>query len=129
MLFPELKAASPLTPMGDVFDESWQRVRSAVLPNAKDDGKVLHSLRHWCNDEMKQAEVQAEIRKDILGHSNDGVNEGRYTSPARLRLMAKALATIPVLTANLPRKPIKLIESVLIHAQRAKRNRKTSSPV
>lgn len=115
LLFPELKAAAASTPMGDVFDESWQDMRVAALPSAKEDGKVLHSLRHWCNNEMKQAGVAAEIRKDILGHTNDDTNEGRYSDAARLRVMAEALARLPQPTAHLSPSPIRLIERVEKH--------------
>jgi integrase len=115
LLFPELKAAAASTPMGDVFDESWQDMRLAALPSAKEDGKVLHSLRHWCNNEMKQAGVAAEIRKDILGHTNDDTNEGRYSDAARLRVMAEALARLPQPTAHLSPFPIRLIERVEKH--------------
>jgi len=55
LLFPELRAVSEETPMGDVFDDSWQEIRDAALPNAKAERKVFRSLRHWCNNEMKQA--------------------------------------------------------------------------
>ena len=113
--------------MGDVFDDSWQKIRAAALPRAKEEGKVLHSLRHWCNDEMKQAGTHAEIRKDILGHSNEGVNEGRYTNPARLRVMADALSTLPLPTAHLKARPIHLTESVLTHASRPARARKSAT--
>ena len=115
LLFPELRAAAPSTPMGDVFDEAWQDMRVAAIPSAKEDGKVLHSLRHWCNNEMKQFGVAAEIRKDILGHTNAGTNEGRYSDAARLRVMAKALAQLPQPTAHLSRFPIRLIERVEKH--------------
>ena len=33
LLFPELRAANAATPMGDVFDDSWQRMRAAALPD------------------------------------------------------------------------------------------------
>lgn len=115
LLFPELKAAAASTPLGDVFDEAWQDMRAAALPLAKEEGKVLHSLRHWCNNEMKQAGIAAEIRKDILGHSNSDTNEGRYSSPARLRFMAEALARLPQPTAHLSAFPIRLIERVEKH--------------
>ncbi|MDP2118538.1 MAG: site-specific integrase [Hoeflea sp.] len=124
LLFPELKAASTSTTMGDVFDGSWQKIRSAALPNAMEEAKVFHSLRHWCNNEMKQAGVQAEIRKDLLGHTNGGVNEGRYTDIARLRVMADALDTLPHPTGHLIVHPINLIEPVLTHASRPGRAKK-----
>lgn len=125
LLFPELKAAAASTPMGDVFDDSWQEMRAAALPTAKEDGKVLHSLRHWCNNEMKQAGVAAEIRKDILGHSNGDMNEGRYSDAARLRLMAEALAKLPQPTAHLSPSPIRLIERVEKHLARPTKSKRS----
>jgi len=121
LLFPELRAASASTPMGDVFDESWQRMRAAALPDAKEQGKVLHSLRHWCNNEMKQAKISAEIRRDILGHSTGDVNEGRYADAARLLLMNEALSVLPLPTAHLTARPIRLIDQVVGHTARASR--------
>jgi len=127
LLFPELKAAAASTPMGDVFDEAWQDIRIAALPSAKEDGKVLHSLRHWCNNEMKQSEVAAEIRKDILGHTNADTNEGRYSDAARLRVMAKALAQLPQPTAHLSSFPIRLIERVEKHLAPPTKSKKSAS--
>lgn len=127
LLFPELRAANAATPMGDVFDDSWQRMRAAALPDAKEEGKVLHSLRHWCNNEMKQEGVLPEIRRDILGHSNEDMNEGRYTDPARLKVMARALSVLPLPSANLSRHPIRLIGQVVNHEARPGRSKKPSS--
>lgn len=59
-LFPELRAAAASTPMGDVFDNEWQKMREAALPQAKEQAKVFHSIRHWCNSEMKQAKVTVD---------------------------------------------------------------------
>ena len=42
------------TPMGDVFNDDWQKMKELALPLAKAEGKVFHSFRHWCNNEMKQ---------------------------------------------------------------------------
>ncbi|MGV1899319.1 DUF6538 domain-containing protein [Agrobacterium sp. 22-3674b3] len=126
LLFPELKAAAASTPLGDVFDEAWQDMRASALPSAKEEGKVLHSLRHWCNNEMKQTGIAAEIRKDILGHSNSDTNEGRYSSPARLRLMAEALARLPQPTAQLSAFPIRLIERVEKHHTPPTKTRKVA---
>jgi len=126
LLFPELRAAAPSTPMGDVFDEAWQDMRVAAIPSAKEDGKVLHSLRHWCNNEMKQVGVAAEIRKDILGHTNDDTNEGRYSDAARLRVMAEALAQLPQPTAHISRFPVRLIERVEKHLAPPTKARKSA---
>lgn len=125
LLFPELRAASVETPMGNVFEMSWQKMRSAAWPDAKKEGKVLHSLRHWCNNEMKQAGVPSEIRKDILGHANDGINEGRYSDAARLPVMAKALDGLPCPTAGLLPHPIRLLEQVIRHGRRPTKGTKS----
>ncbi len=124
LLFPELRAASQDTPMGDVFDDSWQAMRAAALPNAKEERKVFHSLRHWCNNEMKQSGVAAEVRKDILGYTNGDVNEGRYAEMARLRLMADALSHLPHPTSHLTPHPVRVLESVAGHeARQARKSR------
>jgi integrase len=121
LLFPELRSACADTPMGDVFDDRWQKMREAALPNAKEEGKVLHSLRHWCNNEMKQAGIHAEIRRDILGHSNGDVNEGRYTDSARLLVMSAALTVLPLPTADLLPHPVRLLDQVVTHTWRRRR--------
>jgi len=123
-LFPELRAVAETTAMGDVFDDDWQKIRAAALPNAKEEGKVFHSIRHWCNNEMKQAGVAAEYRKDILGHKNGDVNEGRYAEVARLRVMAEALGALPRPTDHLTPQPIRLIEQVFNHKPRFGRPKK-----
>lgn len=124
LLFPELRAASQDTPMGDVFDDSWQAMRAAALPNAKEERKVFHSLRHWCNNEMKQAGVAAEVRKDILGHTNGDVNEGRYAEMARMRLMADAMSHLPHPTSHLMPHPVRVLASVAGHEARQARKRR-----
>lgn len=124
-LFPELRAAAASTPMGDVFDNDWQRLRTAALPNAKEEGKVFHSFRHWLNNEMKQAGVAAEIRRDIIGHSNGAdVNSGRYADAASLALMSKALETVALPTSHLEAFPIKLSNMVVEHLPRPRRMRR-----
>lgn len=124
LLFPELRAAAEGTPMGDVFDDNWQKMREAALPTAKEERKVFHSLRHWCNNEMKQAGVAAEVRKDILGHTNGDVNEGRYAEMARLRVMADALGHLPHPTSHLVPHPVRVLESVRVHEARKGRKKR-----
>lgn len=124
-LFPELRAAAASTPMGDVFDNEWQKMRAAALPHAKEEGKVFNSIRHWCNNEMKQAKVTVEIRRDVIGHSNGAdVNSGRYSDPASLALMSEALATLPLPTSNLSVFPIRLSTVVMEHIPKPARKRK-----
>lgn len=125
LLFPELRAVVESTPMGDVFDYEWQIMRDQALPKAKEEGKVFHSFRHWCNNEMKQAGVPSEIRKDILGHSNRDVNEGTYSDAARLRLMRDALLKLPAPSLHLERTGICLLSQVISHQPRQGRQRQT----
>lgn len=113
--------------MGDVFDDSWPKMRAAALPNAKDEGKVLHSLRHWCNSEMKQRGIRSEIRKDILGHTNGDMNEGRYTDPALLQVMADAMSVLPLPTPELSPHPIELIPQVIEHKPRPSRKKRQTA--
>jgi integrase len=112
--------------MGDVFNDDWQKMKEAALPRAKEQRKVFHSFRHWCNNEMKQAGVGSEIRKDILGHLNDDVNEGTYSQVARLRLMEAALAELPTPTSGIKPAKIRLLQQVVSHTPR-KTRKKTSS--
>lgn len=118
-LFPELIAVAANTPLGDVFYDDWVQLRDAALPDARKEGKVFHSLRHWCNNEMKQALVFSEIRRDILGHANSDMNEGRYSSVARLKVMEEALAKLPLPTAGLKPYPIRLRRQVIDNIPRA----------
>ena len=121
LLFPELRAVAEATPMGDVFNDDWQKMKDLALPQAKAEGKVFHSFRHWCNNEMKQAGVGSEIRKDILGHVNKDVNEGTYSQVARLRLMENALLKLPRPSSAVEPAKIRLLPQVLAHTPRQTR--------
>jgi len=126
LLFPELRAVAEATPMGDVFNDDWQKMKELALPQAKAEGKVFHSFRHWCNNEMKQEGVGSEIRKDILGHVNKDVNEGTYSQVARLRLMKKSLMKLPRPSAAIKPAPVRLLPQVLAHTPRQTRKQTNS---
>lgn len=126
LLFPELRAVAEATPMGDVFNDDWQKMKELALPLAKAEGKVFHSFRHWCNNEMKQEGVGSEIRKDILGHINKDVNEGTYSEVARLRLMKKSLMKLPRPSAAVEPAKIRLLPQVLAHTPRQTRRQANS---
>lgn len=74
---------------------------------------------------MKQAGVAAEIRKDILGHTNGDVNEGRYAEMARLRVMEDALSHLLHPTSHLAPHAIRTLESVAVHEARQGRKKRT----
>lgn len=126
VLFPDLLTETGATPMGDVFDDQWQKMRALALPLAKEEGKVLHSLRHWCNDAMKQKLVSSEIRRDILGHGTGDMNEGRYANPAMIAVMSTALSALPLVSRNIQAQPIRLTSRVIAHRLRPTKKRKSS---
>ncbi|MCZ4290807.1 site-specific integrase [Hoeflea alexandrii] len=128
LLFPELLAVAESTPMGDVFHDDWRKMKEAALPKAKEERKVFHSFRHWCNNEMKQAGVGSEIRKDILGHVNKDVNEGTYTEVAHLKLMQAALGKLPTPTSELKASAIRLRPEVISHVPRKTRKSTKRTP-
>jgi len=55
----------------------------------------FHSLRATCNSSLFDSEVGFEVRKKIVGHSSQGVNE-RYTV-IELNKLKQAVDTLPVL--------------------------------
>lgn len=113
LLFPELKAASAATPMGDVFWDDWIKLLSRAVPNAASQKKSFHSFRHFFVDELKQHGVVPEIRRDIVGHGGGDTNEERYSSSACIELMKVAMAHIPALTHDLTAFPIQLRADVI----------------
>ncbi|GGF73021.1 hypothetical protein GCM10007301_36050 [Azorhizobium oxalatiphilum] len=113
LLFPELKAASAATPMGDVFWDDWIKILNRAVPNAPSQRKTFHSFRHFFVDELKQHGVIPEIRRDIVGHGGGDTNEERYSSSACIDLMKDAMAHIPALTQDLTAFPIQLREDVI----------------
>jgi integrase len=44
LLFPELRAASNRTPLGDVFYGDWIKVQNVAVPNAEEERKTFHSF-------------------------------------------------------------------------------------
>lgn len=101
LLFPELRAASDRTPLGDVFYDGWIKVQDAAVPNAAEERKVFHSFRKSGGADLKDAGVASELRADILGHGGANTTEERYVSPAKLRQMREALQHLPIVTEHI----------------------------
>lgn len=106
LLFPELRAASDRTPLGDVFYGSWIKVQKVAVPSAEEERKAFHSFRKVGGADLKDAEITSELRADILGHGGKNVTEERYASPAKLRQMLEALERLPIVTAHIEARDI-----------------------
>ena len=123
LLFPELRAASDRTPLGDVFYGDWIKIQNVAVPNAEKERKAFHSFRTVGGADLKDAEVSSELRADILGHGGKNVTEERYASPAKLRRMLGALERLPIVTAHVEARGI-CLRSDVMH----KRKRPSAKP-
>jgi integrase len=108
LLFPELKANSDRTPLGDVFHGDWIKVQDAVIPNAEAEKKSFHSFRKTSANDLKDAGVASELRADILGHGGKNITEERYASSSKLKQMLEALEKLPDYASHLATHEIKL---------------------
>jgi integrase len=113
LLFPELRAASDRTPLGDVFYGDWIKVQDAAVPKAAEERKVFHSFRKAGGADLKHAGVVSELRADILGHGGENITEERYASTAKLHQMLEALQKLPIVTAGIETRQICLRRDVL----------------
>lgn len=113
LLFPELRAASDRTPLGDVFYGDWIKVQDLAVPNAAEERKVFHSFRKTGGADLKHAGVASELRADILGHGGDNVTEERYVSSAKLKQMLEALQQLPIVTEHIEARGICLRRDIL----------------
>ena len=123
MLFPELRAASDRTPLGDVFYDDWIKVQDVAVLNAAEERKVFHSFRKTGGADLKDAGVVSELRADILGHGGANTTEERYVSSAKLRQMLDALQKLPVVTAHIDPRKVCLRRDIL-----QKRSRPSARP-
>ncbi len=119
LLFPELRARSDKTPLGDVFHGEWIKVQDQVVPNASEEKKSFHSFRKTSGSDLKDAGVASELRADILGHGGKNITEERYASSAKLVQMLEALQKMPNYTAGLVPRAINLREDVIASRARA----------
>jgi integrase len=101
-LFPDLYSPSTRRLLGD-------RLYDQMLPSFKAVGFTSHHIRHFFGDGLKQEEVHEEFRADLLGHGGDSETTERYCNPLRIERQLVHLAKLPVVTAHLEPKPIRLV--------------------
>lgn len=101
-LFPELVSPSSNSPLGDRYYDEWK-------PGLTKLGFTPHVQRHYFNNALKQQFVHSEVRADLMGHGGKGETEERYANAMELGGQLEMITRIPVVTAGLDRRPIKLI--------------------
>lgn len=110
-LFPELY--SPFLEDQDAGDRFYKDLRPAI---EKSEGfqslpfdRFIHALRHGFANTLKQAGADEAVINDISGRLGETETQVRYTNPAGLPLIRKAMALYPAITAHLEPKPIRLL--------------------
>lgn len=101
-VFPDLYSPSTKSPMGD-------RLYDQLLPSLRACGFRPHQVRHFFGDELKQRAVSKEFRADLLGHGGDGETTERYCNPVAIEGQMEHLLKLPVVTAHLEARPIRLL--------------------
>jgi integrase len=119
LLFPDLRAGSDRTALGDVFYDGFVEHWKTAIPGYQEQKKVFHSIRKTGGDNLKDAGVASEIRADILGHGGKNTTEERYANAAKLKQMLEALDRLPTYTSHLVACEIRLHENVLKRKPRA----------
>ena len=103
-LFPELENATGL--YGEGYNRKFWRghQRAGQIPA----DRVIHSIRHFVATELSEVGVEHKVVADLLGHGHEGETQGRYTKRARLGRLQDAVNRIPVVTKDLPIRPLRL---------------------
>ena len=109
-LFPELY--SPFLEEQDPGDRFYKDfmpvVEKSELFRGKPWDRTIHALRHGFADTLKQAGASEAVIDDISGRLGTSETEVRYTNPAGLPLIRKAMTHYPAITDHLEPLPIRL---------------------
>jgi integrase len=101
-LFPDLYSPSTKSPMGD-------RLYDQLLTSLRNVGFTPHQIRHFFGDDLKQKDVHAEHRSDLLGHGGESETTERYCNPLRIEKQLEHILKLPAFTDQLEPRPIKII--------------------
>ena len=101
LLFPDLRARGDKTPLGNLFDKHWVKILDQALPDARAQRKTLHSMRTNSNTAILNAREPDAIRKQLLGHKQQGVNEEHYLDVIEYQAKLAALMALPIVTKHL----------------------------
>lgn len=101
-VFPDLFSPSTRSLLGDrLYDE--------LRPAFTKAGFTTHQVRHFFGNALKQQRVAEEFRADLLGHGGKTETTERYCNPIGIRLQLEELMKLPILTAHLEPKPLRLV--------------------
>ena len=67
-LFPDLLPTTPGSPLVDQLANGWVKIEMGAFPDGKPEKRVFRSYRHSFNDELKNAGVSLEMRRELMGH-------------------------------------------------------------
>ena len=109
-VFPDLYSPTSNSPLGDRFYDEFMPVLEWACKTEKVELEfVLHSIRHGFNSRLKAALVHAEERADLMGHGGDSETTERYADPILLQRALDVLNKLPIVTAQLQPKQIRLL--------------------
>ncbi len=101
-LFPELATNASKSNYGNrLYDE--------LEVGFKTCGFSTHQFRHLFNDALKQNEVSAEIRADLMGHGGSSETTERYVKMTKIKLQATKIDMLDIVTDHLPSRESNLL--------------------
>ncbi|MCV2868727.1 site-specific integrase [Defluviimonas sp. WL0002] len=92
-LFPDMRPTQGAR-WGDKIDFRFRKILKKEL-SGNPESKVLHSFRHYVATALGPAGVRDNVRKDILGHTGQGLTAERLTETATLRDKLDGLTQLP----------------------------------
>jgi integrase len=107
LLFPNLFSPSSSSPLGDRFYKQLKPILEAA--GVTEAGLGSHAVRHLFGAQLKKKLVADEGRADLLGHGGDSETSERYCEPHEIATLLKFVLELPMITADLRPREIKLI--------------------
>jgi len=111
-LFPELFSDKTENDPGDRFYVEFVPLMKAAMGDALWD-RAIHAFRHGLADYLKQNGVPPAWIDDLCGRLSEGETNTRYTNPAGLPLLKDVMAKFPIITADIPQRPVRLLPWVM----------------
>lgn len=107
-LFPELFSTKTDNDPGDRFYTEFVPLMKKAMGTALW-GRTIHAFRHGLADHLKQNGVPPEYIDDLCGRLSEGETSTRYTNPAGLPLLRDVMSKFPIITSDIPARPINLL--------------------
>lgn len=111
LVFPDLYSPSTRSPLGDRFYKQFKPILQSA--GATERGMGAHAFRHLFGAQLKKGMITEENRADLLGHNGRSETSERYCEPHELATLHQFLQKLPVVTAHVKPREIKLLPWVL----------------